>query len=133
MTIHGTFGSAGSGWLDEGSIVDIFSGTNTHFPITGKVSSGDVTGQSFPASVGGGDHTSYTYDKARVTVDGKVFEFPLSRYNTWVFDNYITPQELPGLAIGICISNSPSMGFIIYFFVGSSSNVEEWLEYSRNM
>lgn len=69
---------------------------------------------------------------ARVTVDGKVFKFPLSRYNTWVFDNYITPQELPGLAIGICISNSPAMGFIIYFFVGSSSNVEEWLEYSRN-
>lgn len=132
LTIHGTFGSAGSGWLDEGSIVDIFSGTNTHFPITGKVSSGDVTGQSFPASVGGGDHTSYTYDRARVTVDGKVFEFPLSRYNTWVFDNYITPQELPGLAIGICISNSPAMGFIIYFFVGSSSNVEKWLEHSRN-
>lgn len=132
LTIHGTFGSAGSGWLDEGSIVDIFSGTNTHFPITGKVSSGDVKGLSYPASVGGGDHTSYTYDRARVTVDGKVFEFPLSRYNTWVFDNYITPQELPGLAIGICISNSRSMGFIIYFFVGSSSNVEEWLEYSRN-
>lgn len=135
LTIRGNFGSGGSGWLDEldkGIIADIFAGTNTYFPITGKVSSGDVKGQSYPASFGSDDHTSYTYDMARVTVDGKVFEFQLSRYNTWVFDNYITPQELPGLAIGICISNSPSMGFIIYFFVGNKNNVEAWLEYSRN-
>lgn len=100
--------------------------------MAGKYPESDVQGQNFPASIGGESHINYVYHKARVTVNGTVFEFPLSRYDTWVFDNYITPEELPGIAIGVCVTNAPAMGFIAYFFVGNKNNVEAWLEYARN-
>lgn len=132
VTLYGTFGSAGTGWIDEQSMRDIYAQANTYFPVAGKYPESDVQGQNFPASIGGASHTNYVYHKARVTVNGTVFEFPLSKYNTWVFDNYITPEELPGIAIGVCVTNSPAMGFIAYFFVGNKNNVEKWLEHSRN-
>lgn len=43
----------------------------------GKYPESDVQGQNFPASIGGDSHTNYVYHKARVTVNGTVFEFPL--------------------------------------------------------
>lgn len=42
VTLYGTFGSAGTGWIDEQSMRDIYAQANTYFPLAGKYPESDV-------------------------------------------------------------------------------------------
>ena len=111
LTVHGQFAS-GSGWLDEASIRDVIF-KNLTFPLSSSLSSGGLNIESYTYSIDS-NTTDDVYDEAEVTVNGKAYRFPLTRYNTWSFDTIYTTEELPGLALVVHVTNVSAMGTLIY-------------------
>ena len=128
LTVHGQFAS-GSGWLDEASIKNIFS--HESFPLSGSLASGGLHIQSSRYSIDN-NHTDDAYDGAKVTINGKEYIFPLTRYNTWSFDNIYTTEELPGLAVVVHVTNVSAMGTCIYLSAVREDEAQSILDRMRN-